>query len=105
MRKKPTKSLIIPTFASESEDAAWHDAHKRKLEAEMARRIRGRKTFSLAEAMTRARQTHLRPVTIRLAPEDIDAARELAAEKGIGYQTYIRMILRESLQQRARKQR
>lgn len=97
------KKLIIPTFKSEAEDASWHQSHKRKLEEEMGRRIRSGKTRSLVEAMERAKR-NLRPVTIRLPMEDIDAARELAAEKGLGYQTYIRMVLRETLHRRARKQ-
>jgi predicted DNA binding CopG/RHH family protein len=97
------KKLIIPTFKTEAEDAAWHESHKEELEEEMGRRIRGGKTRTLAEAMGRAK-TRLRPVTIRLPMEDIDVARELAAEKGLGYQTYIRMVLRETLHRRTRKQ-
>src|SRR5207244_393285 len=41
--------------------------------------------------------------TIRLATEDIDRARGLAAQKGIGYQTYIKILLREALQREAAK--
>lgn len=97
------KKLIIPTSSSEAEDAAWHESHKRQLEEEMGRRIRSGKTLSLAEATARVKG-NLRPVTIRLPMEDINAARQLAAEKGLGYQTYIRMVLRETLHRRARKQ-
>ncbi len=39
----------------------------------------------------------LRHVSVRLATDDIATARALAAEKGIGYQTYIKLLLRESL--------
>jgi predicted DNA binding CopG/RHH family protein len=55
---------------------------------------------SLRQAVTRAK---LRAVTIRLATEDIDRARGLAARKGIGYQTYIKLLLREALQREAAK--
>lgn len=92
------KKLIIPKFRSEAEDARWHDRHKRKLEAEMLRRIKEGSTLTLREAMARAK---LRPVTIRLAEEDIDTARRIGAQKGIGYQTYIKLLLREALQREA----
>ncbi|MGD0695766.1 MAG: hypothetical protein ABSB82_13015 [Terriglobia bacterium] len=39
----------------------------------------------------------LRHVTIRSATDDIDTERALAAEKGIGYQTYSKLLLRQSL--------
>ena len=45
----------------------------------------------------------LRPVTIRLAEEDIHTARRIAARKGIGYQTYIKLLLREALQHESRR--
>ncbi len=96
MAKK--KKLIIPKFGSESEDARWHDRHKRQLESAMERRIKEGSTLTVRQVVARAR---LRPVTIRLAIEDIDTARELAAQKGTGYQTYIKLLLREALQREA----
>ena len=78
-KKKP---LTVPKFASESEDARWHDRHKRSLEATMERRIKEGSTLTLRQAVARAK---LRPVTIRLATDDIDIARELAAALGGGH--------------------
>ena len=60
----------------------------------------GRLCVELRQVAARIR---LRPVTIRLPAEDLDAARGLAAQKGIGYQTYIRMLLREALRREARR--
>ena len=40
-------------------------------------------------------------VTLRIAKEDLETARRLAARKGLGYQTYIKMVLREALAERA----
>ncbi len=95
-KKKP---LTIPKFATESEDARWHDRHKRSLEATMERRIKEGSTLTLRQTLVRAK---LRPVTIRLATDDIDTARELAAQKGIRYQTYIKILLREALRRESR---
>jgi predicted DNA binding CopG/RHH family protein len=71
----------------------------------MGRRIRSGTTLSQSQVLADTRATRkLRPVTIRLPMEDIDVARNLAAAKGMGYQTYIRMLLREVLHRKARKQ-
>lgn len=93
------KKLIIPRFTSEAEDARWHDRHKRKLELAMERRIKEGSTLTLREAVVRAK---LRPVTIRLPTEDIEAARGLAAQRGMKYQTYIKLLLREALRRENR---
>lgn len=87
--------LIVPEFGSEAEDTRWHDRNKRRLESAMERRIKEGSALTLKQAVDRAK---LRPVTIRMATEDIDAARHLAARKGIGYQTYIKMLLRDALE-------
>jgi predicted DNA binding CopG/RHH family protein len=44
-------------------------------------------------------------ITIRMAVSEIERARALAGRKGIGYQTYIKMLLREALDREARKAR
>ena len=36
-------------------------------------------------------------ITIRVAISDIERARALAAQKGIGYQTLMKMLLKEAL--------
>lgn len=77
----------------------WHDRHKRQLEAEMIRAIKDGRTLTLKQFLAR---TKLRPVTIRLATQDVETARGLAAGKGIGYQTYIKLLLREALQRELR---
>jgi predicted DNA binding CopG/RHH family protein len=95
-----TRKLIIPKFASEAEDAQRHDRRRRELERAVERRIREGSALTLQPVAAHVR---LQPVTIRLPTEDIDAARSLAAQKGIGYQTYIKMLLREALQREARR--
>jgi len=90
--------VIIPRFSSEAEDAQWHDRHKRELESAMEGRIKEGSALNLRQAVARRK---LRPVTIRLATQDIDRARDIAAQKGIGYQTYIKLLLREALQREA----
>ena len=90
----PQKKLIIPKFASQAEDAQWHQRNRPALEAGMERRIREGSTLTLQQSAARAKT---RPVTLRLASADIETARVMAAQKGIGYQTYVKMLLHEAL--------
>jgi predicted DNA binding CopG/RHH family protein len=49
-------------------------------------------------ARERASQTGASPtITIRLAEDDLTRARALAAEKGLRYQTYLKMLLHQAL--------
>ena len=45
----------------------------------------------------------LLPVTIRLPDQDIATARELAERKGVGYQTYIKLLLHDALRKEMTK--
>ncbi len=42
-------------------------------------------------------------ITIRVALADIERARSLAARKGIGYQTYVKILLKEALDRESRR--
>jgi predicted DNA binding CopG/RHH family protein len=62
--------------------------------------------MTLPQALVRsaaAEKARLKPVTIRMLPDDLAVARRLAAEKGLPYQTYIKMLLREALQRELKK--
>ena len=96
----PKKKLIVPKFTSEAEDAKWHQRNRRALESAMENRILEGSTLTLQQATARART---RPVTLRLPATDIDTARAIAAQKGIGYQTYVKMLLHEALRREAGK--
>jgi predicted DNA binding CopG/RHH family protein len=99
------KKLVIPSFKSESEEAAWWERHRAAVEADLRAAMRENKTVSLQEVMVHARQKKaLLPVTIRLPNEDIATARQLADDKGVGYQTYIKLLLHEALQKAASRQ-
>ena len=95
------KKLIVPKFTSEAEDAKWQQRNRRALERAAERRILEGSTLTLQQAATRAKT---RPVTLRLAATDIDTARAMAAQKGIGYQTYVKMLLHEALRREGGKQ-
>ena len=101
----PRKKLVIPSFQSESAEAAWWEKHRAAVEADLRAAMRERKTVSLEDIMAQSRRRkELLPVTIRLASEDLAAARQLADSKGIGYQTYIKLLLHDALLKEAARQ-
>ncbi len=80
-------------FANEAEEAAWWESHEDELADEFEKATQeGRVGFG-----TVAKRMALPTTTIRLAPEDIALARKQAEERGLRYQTYLKMILHGAL--------
>ena len=94
------KKLVIPSFSSEAEDAEWHWRHRRELEDEFLRRMVEGTTLSRPRRSSRD-DLPLRPVTIRLSTDDIQSAQEQASERGMGYETYLRIVVRDALRRKA----
>ena len=90
------KQLNVPVFESEAEEARWWDRNRAAVEKEIRRRVKEGTALTLEQARAQAK-TRLQPVTLRLPSEDLNTARELAAEKGLGYQTFIKLLLHEAL--------
>jgi predicted DNA binding CopG/RHH family protein len=82
------KSITIPTFRTEAQEADWWDTHPEVATEIMKRAIK---------SGTAKRKTPLKTVTMRLPVPDIEAAQDLAHQKGLPYQTYIKMLLHEAL--------
>lgn len=81
------------TFANEAEEAAWWESHEDELfDAFKKATKEGRVGVG-----TVAKGMALPTTTIRLAPDDIAKARAQAAERGLRYQTYLKMIIHEAL--------
>jgi predicted DNA binding CopG/RHH family protein len=81
------------SFASEAEEAAWWESHQDELLEEFKKATaEGRVGIG-----TLAKRAALPSTTIRLDPDDIAKARMQAAERGLRYQTYLKMIIREAL--------
>jgi predicted DNA binding CopG/RHH family protein len=96
MAKAKMKQVVIPKFSSESQEAAWWDAHRSEIEAEIRQRMKQKKPLTLGNLLQGAKPSQ--PITLRIPKEDLETARRLAARKGLGYQTYIKMLLREALE-------
>jgi hypothetical protein len=93
----------VPDFRSESEEADWWYANRELVGALLEKH--GRNVGKPGKTFIEVDVELIKPVTkaisIRMAEPDLKRAKELAARKGIGYQTYIRSILHEALQKQA----
>ncbi len=98
-KKATTKELKTPNFANEAEEARWWAKHQGEIAGEFqkaaAEQRLGRGTV--------ARKGSTPTTTIRLEQEDISRAREQAQRKGLRYQTYLKMLIREALLNAERK--
>jgi len=91
--RKEDANMRIPKFKSEKEEADWLYAHRKEIERELAREKKGQ-PLTVAEIIERATT---KAISIRLAVGDIERAKAQAKAKGIGYQTWIRMLIHDSL--------
>ena len=98
-----------PRFKSEAQEAEWWARHQdfiadRFEQAKAAGKL-GKGTVARL-ARQRASQTGPSPtITIRLAESDLARARTLASQRGLRYQTYVKMLLRQALDSEERRAR
>ena len=90
----------IPAFANEQEEAAWWDAHPEALTSRF-------QAAAQKGTVRRLSQTSLpgasETVTIRIPNDELTRARRLAAKRGLRYQTYLKMLLHEALDNEEKK--
>jgi len=81
--------LEVPKFANESEEARWWFDNRDAVADE----------FELAERGGRlGRGTAVRLANaISLDPEDVQRARSLAQQRGLDYESYVRMVVHRAL--------
>jgi predicted DNA binding CopG/RHH family protein len=89
------------TFASEAEEAAWWEANEDAL-AEEFERATAEGRFGYGTLVVREESSVTKIV---LDPEDIAKARVQAAERGLRYQTYLKMIIHEALRDAEQKRK
>jgi predicted DNA binding CopG/RHH family protein len=93
--------LKIPEFKSEAQESRWWAEHQDSLVGEFERAAaEGR----LTRGTVAKRATGVTPTTtIRLPAGDIERAKVQAEQKGLKYQTYLKMLIHEALQAAEKK--
>jgi predicted DNA binding CopG/RHH family protein len=89
------KAVDPPEFKSEEEEALWWDSHQGFVldlfkEAAKAGTLRRGTIVRRGETPT---------TTIRIDPKDVELAKVQAEERGLRYQTYLKMIIHQALKQ------
>jgi predicted DNA binding CopG/RHH family protein len=98
---------------TEAEEARWFEENQDRLlklfeqaEKEGSLRVGARSIgITLSKKTGVLRKPPSQKVMLRIPNGDLDRARHQAGTKGIGYQTYIKMLLREGLDREERKRR
>jgi hypothetical protein len=100
-----SKTAQTPKFKTESEEADWWASpagrtYVKRKSAEA--RSKGTKAVG-SSLVARLNQKRSVQIAIRLPEADLAQARKIAERKGIGYQTLLKMLVREGLVREARR--
>jgi predicted DNA binding CopG/RHH family protein len=103
-RKLAVAKAPLPKFRSDKEAAEYFESHS---VAEIWDQLpKAQKTSLHAELTKSIRERHTQaksPISLRLASEQIAAAKKIAAAKSVGYQTQLRMWIAEGIRREARR--
>jgi predicted DNA binding CopG/RHH family protein len=105
MKKKlPSAKTPLPKFRSDEEAAEYFETHSvAGVWDQLPAGKQAKPSAALAESI---RERHARaksPISIRLVPEQIMAAKKIAAAKSVGYQTQLRMWIAEGIRREAKR--
>jgi predicted DNA binding CopG/RHH family protein len=105
MKKKlPPAKLPLPAFHSDQEAAKYFEMHSvadvwDQLPAAERVKPSAKLTRSIWDRHAQAKS----PISIRLVPDQIAAAKRIAAAKSVGYQTQLRMWIAEGIRREAKR--
>jgi|SRR5580692_10458185 predicted DNA binding CopG/RHH family protein len=103
-KKLPSAIAPLPRFRSDQEAAEYFETHS---VADVWDQLPAGKQSKLSAALAQSiRERHSAtksPISIRLVPEQIAAAKKIAAAKSVGYQTQLRMWIAEGIQREAKR--
>ena len=98
------KKLVVPKFRTEKEEAQWWDSNMHIVQANLLEAMRKGTAKPGGPARVIAeKRLDSKNITIRMRLADLEKARRLADRRGIGYQTYMKMLLREALDREGRR--
>ena len=108
----PRKSDKSPNFKSDAEEAAWYatPAGRRQTQREFELAVKKRELSVsdglsiprtdpkvLAEILAKAKENATQAISLRVPVADIEAAKRIAAKRGVGYQTVLKQAIRDGL--------
>ena len=105
MKKKlaPAKAPL-PKFSSDNDAARYFDAHSvADLWDQLPKSQPVKPSAVLAKSIRARLAASKSPISIRLVPEQIEAAKKIAAAKSVGYQTQLRMWIAEGIRRESKR--
>ncbi|MBK9170788.1 MAG: hypothetical protein IPM24_25490 [Bryobacterales bacterium] len=99
MNKKP---IVMPKFVNEAQEADWWASREgREFVKQKAAGTGKGGAPSVSRLVGQLNKVASVQIALRLPEPDVAKARELAARKGIGYQTLLKMLVHEGLRREA----
>ena len=93
----------LPKFASDKAAAEYFETHSMAGAWNQLPQAKPAKPSKKLEKSIRERHAVAKsPISIRLGPDQIAAAKKIAAAKSVGYQTQLRMWIAEGIRREAR---
>ena len=104
-RKLPPAKTPLPKFGSGEAAAEYFQTHSVADVWNQLPEVKPGKPSkaSLAKSIRERHSEAKSPISIRLGPEQIAAARKIAAAKSVGYQTQLRMWIAEGIRREAKR--
>lgn len=103
-RKLPSATLPMPKFRSDQEAAEYFDTHSvAEVWNQLPEGNAAKPSKSLAKSIGERHVAAKSPISIRLGPDQISAAKKIAAAKSVGYQTQLRMWIAEGIRREAKR--
>lgn len=84
-------------FKSAAQEAAWWDKHP-EVALGILEAAKRDGTLTGGEVLRKLERRRTLLTTIRLFTDDVSRAKAIGHRKGLGYQTYIKMLIREGLE-------
>src|SRR5881628_2330949 len=105
MKKKLSRAQMpLPNFRSDKDAAEYFEGHSVAEVWDQLPESRPAKTSAaLAKSILERHARAKSPISIRLVPEQIAAAKKIAAAKSVGYQTQLRMWIAEGIRREAKR--
>jgi predicted DNA binding CopG/RHH family protein len=103
-QKLPAAKTPLPKFRSDEEAARYFETHSvAGLWNQLPDGKPVKPSRALAKSIRERQAATKSPISIRLVPEQIAAAKKIAAAKSVGYQTQLRMWIAEGIRREAKR--
>ena len=103
-RKLAPAKVPLPKFGSDEAAAEYFRTHSvAGVWNQLPEAKPAKPSKALAKSIRERHSAGKSPISIRLGPEQIAAARKIAAVKSVGYQTQLRMWIAEGIRREARR--